>query len=401
MKKMTTKRAGIFGAAIMAFMAMAAMAEEPCVFTRQRLFSGFDGKLCKIQPSIATDGKGCAILGFQKLLLTGMDVFYGQYLSKSTDGGKTWSEPVVQTALADTHENGLRVARYATVRYAFGKKKWYAIGMAQLYENDSVPFQKYVDGRAYGTPIYVSLDVEKGMFTKYSTLPFPFEYEMALPFGQALECENGDMLLPFYFRPIGAGKKSQCVIVRYAFDGDGMKIVAAGTPVKCDSLARGLGEPSLMRFCGKVYMTMRSNETGMWCESSDEGLSFSEPREWTWTDGTNIGNKNTQQHWLSAEGGAYLAYTREDRTNGHVFRNRAPIFMARFDPERGGIVRDSEFPLVPELGARLGNFCVAGDGSGGSWLVTAEWMQPAGCERYGADNSIWLVKTEGGAGKAQ
>ena len=378
----------------------AAFAEKPCVFTRQRLFPGYDGKLCKIQPTIATDGKGVAILGFQKLLLSGMDVFYGQYLSKSVDGGKTWSEPVMQTALADTYENGCRVARYATVRYAFGKKKWFAIGMAQLYDGDRRPFQKYVDGRPYGTPIYVSLDAEKGMFTKYSTLPFPFEYEMALPFGQSLECEKGDILLGIYFRPIGAGKKSQVVTVRYRFDGDAMEIVAAGVPVKCDRLKRGLGEPSLVRSGDKVYMTLRSDESGMWCESSDGGLTFSGLREWSWTGGTSIGNRNTQQHWVSANGGIYLAYTREDRTNSHVFRNRAPIFMARFDPSKGGLVRDSECILVPELGARLGNFCVVGDGSGGSWLVTAEWMQPAGCERYGADNSIWFVKTDGGVAAA-
>ena len=372
------------------------LAEAPFSFSRQRLFPGFDGNLCKVQPSIATDGKGVAILGFQKLLLSGSDVFYGQFLSKSVDGGRTWSEPVEQTALADTHENGLRVARYATVRYAFRRAKWYAIGMAQLYKGDKKPFQKYVDGRPYGTPIFVSLDAEKGAFTGYRTLPFPFEYEMALPFGQALECENGDVIMPFYFRPIGAGKKSQCVTVRYAFDGDGMKVVEVGTPVKCDSLARGMGEPSLARLGGKVYMTVRSDEAGMWCESGDGGLSFSEPRAWTWTDGRRIGNKNTQQHWLSCGGGLFLAYTREDRTNGHVFRNRAPIFSARFDPVCGGLVRDSEMPIVPELGARLGNFCVANDGASGSWLVTAEWMQPKGCERYGSDNSLWLVKTRGG-----
>lgn len=372
------------------------LAEASFSFSRQRLFPGFDGKLCKIQPSIATDGKGVAILGFQKLLLSGCDVFYGQFLSKSVDGGMTWSEPVEQAALADTHENGLRVAHYATVRYAFKRAKWYAIGMAQLYEGDKRPFQKYVDGRPYGTPIFVSLDAEKGAFTGYRTLPFPFEYEMALPFGQALECENGDVIMPFYFRPIGAGKKSQCVTVRYAFDGDGMKVVAAGTPVKCDSLARGVGEPSLARLGGKVYMTVRSDEAGMWCVSCDGGLSFSEPCAWTWTDGRRIGNKNTQQHWMPCGGGLFLAYTREDRTNRHVFRNRAPIFAARFDPVCGGLVRDSEVTIVPELGARLGNFCVANDGASGCWLVTAEWMQPRGCERYGSDNSLWLVKTRGG-----
>lgn len=367
-------------------------------FSRRRLFPGFDGKLCKIQPSIATDGE-TVLLGFQKLLLTGSDVFYGQFLSKSADGGKSWSEPVEQKALADTHENGCRAAHYATVRYSRAHRKWFALGMSQLYKNDKVPLLQCVDGRPYGTPIYVSVDAEKGSFTGYKPLPFPFRYEMALPFGQMLECENGDLLACFYFCPPGAGRKEQCVTVRYAFERDGLRIVKAGLPVVRNDLVRGVCEPSLARFGNRVYMTLRSDEMGLWCESDDGGFTFSKPRPWTWTDGVRIGNKNTQQHWIPFGRALFLAYTRETGTNAHVFRNRAPIFMARFDPVCGGLVQSTEFPLVPELGARLGNFCVDSPVDGGSvsqsWLVTAEWMQPAGCERYGADNSIWFVKVYG------
>ena len=360
-------------------------------FTRQRLFPGFDGKLCKIQPSIATDGRGVALLGFQKLLLTGSDVFYGQYLSKSADGGRTWSEPVVQEALADTWEDGFRVARYATIRHSATNDRWYALGMTQLFQDDKVPYQKCVNGRPYGTPIQVSVDAERGVFTGYKTLDFPFECEMALPFGQALECENGDVIMPFYMRTPGSGAQRQCVTVRYRFRGDDLEVVAAGAPIARNDLVRGIGEPSLARLGGKVFITLRSDEAGLWAESDDNGMTFSAPRPWTWTDGEPIGNRNTQQHWIPCGNALYLAYTRETATNGHVFRNRAPIFMARFDPALGGLVRETEFPLVPELGARLGNYCVA-DAPGESWLVTAEWMQPQGCERYGSDNSIWLVK---------
>ena len=360
-------------------------------FTRQRLFPGFDGKFCKIQPSIATDGHGTALLGFQKLLLTGSDVFYGQFLSKSADGGRTWSEPVAQTALADTWEGDIRVARYATIRHAARAGKWFALGMEQLYKDDKLPFQECVDGRPYGRPIQVSVDIGKGCFTGYRPLPFPLDYELALPFGQALEWDNGDILVPFYYCPPGAGHRSRCVTVRYAFRGDSLEGVEAGTPVARDDLDRGIGEPSLARLGDKVYMTLRSDEMGQWCESDDGGLTFSAPRPWMWTDGTPIGNRNTQQHWICCGESLFLAYTRETPTNGHVFRNRAPIFMAEFDAERGGLVRETEFPLVPELGARLGNYCVA-DADGESWLVTAEWMQPQGCERYGSDNSLWLVK---------
>ena len=367
------------------------LAPVPYDFTRQRLFPGFDGRFCKIQPTIATDGGGTALLAFQKLLLTGSDVFYGQFLTKSVDGGRTWSEPVEQRSIADTWENGFRVARYGTVRYnrAFGK--WFALGMAQLYKDDKVPFLQYVDGRRYGTPIQVFVDGESGCFTGYRTLPFPFDCEMAMPFGQALEEKNGDILMPFYFRPVGAGQRGRCVTMRYAFRGDALEVVGVGAPVVRDDLGRGISEPSLARLGGKVFLTLRSDETGLWCESDDGGLTFSAPRPWTWTDGAPIGNRNTQQHWIRCGEGLFLAYTRETPANGHVFRNRAPIYMARFDPHCGGLVRETEFPLVPELGARLGNFCVT-DVEDGAWLITAEWMQPQGCERYGSDNSLWLVK---------
>lgn len=358
--------------------------------SRRRLFPGFDGKTCKVQPSVAFDGKGNALLAFQRLLLSGSDVFYGQFLSKSADGGRTWSEPAEQTDIAGGWIDGLRSARYATVRYAPKTDRWFALGMEQLYQDDMVPFQRYVGGRRYGMPIQVSVDVAQGRFTGFRELPFPFECEMAMPFGQALECENGDILTPFYFRPVGAGPKSRCVTVRYGWQDDGFGVVRAGVPLCRDDLVRGICEPSLARLGGRTFLTLRSDEAGMWCESADGGLSFSQPRIWTWTDGTPIGNRNTQQHWIVCGESLFLAYTRETAANGHVFRNRAPVFMSLFDPERGGLVRETEFPLVPELGARLGNFCVDED-AGASWLVTAEWMQPQGCERYGSDNSIWLV----------
>jgi hypothetical protein len=56
--------------------------------------------------------------------------------------------------------------------------------------------------------------------------------------------------------------------------------------------------------------------------------------------------------------------------------------------------------LVPELGARLGNFFVEEVSKKESWVITAEWMQTTApdhfdwkqCVKYGSDNSLWLVK---------
>lgn len=361
-------------------------------FTRQRLFPGFDGRLCKVQPMIASDGRGTVLLSFQKLLLAGSDVFYGQFVSKSVDGGRTWGEPVEQTALADTRdEAGHRVAHYATVYYSARNAKWFAIGNNERYADDRTPLRKVVDGRPMMEPYYVSVDPGTGAFTGYRPLDFPLPYVLCKPFGQIAELDDGDLLLGFYYRPKpDRGAKTACVTVRYRFDGDALKVVEAGTPVTRFDLARGVGEPSLARFGGRFYLTLRSDEVGLFATSED-GLRFSEPRPWSFDDGRLIGNRNTQQHWVVGPDALYLAYTREGANNDHVFRNRAPIFLAQFDPVRECLLRHTETPLVPELGARLGNFCVASSGAE-QWLVTAEWMQPAGCAKYGSDNSFWLVK---------
>lgn len=50
--------------------------------------------------------------------------------------------------------------------------------------------------------------------------------------------------------------------------------------------------------------------------------------------------------------------------------------MAKFDAENMCLVKSTEVILVPELGARLGNFNVANISEKEKWLLTAEWMQP-------------------------
>ena len=197
--------------------------------------------------------------------------------------------------------------------------------------------------------------------------------------------------MPFYFKPHGvAGAKTRVVTVRYRLAESNLVVMAAGTPVGRDDLRRGLGEPSLAKLGTKYYLTFRSDESGFVSES-DDGLSFSVPRPWTWDGKVSIGNRNTQQHWVKLGNALFLAYTREGAGNDHVFRHRAPIFLAQFDPVRLCLLKETERTLVPELGTRLGNFCVT-DAGDEQWLVTAEWMQPRGCERYGSDNSLWLVR---------
>ena len=136
--------------AALACMDLSAVPDEVS-YSRQRLFSGFDGKTCKIQPSIATDGSGTVLLAWQNLLLTGSDVFYGESMAKSTDGGKTFAPGVDQKIFADTWEGKIRTTYYGTVNYSKRNRRWYGLGAAQRYVNDKVPMLKSVEARRSAT----------------------------------------------------------------------------------------------------------------------------------------------------------------------------------------------------------------------------------------------------------
>jgi hypothetical protein len=96
----------------------------------------------------------------------------------------------------------------------------------------------------------------------------------------------------------------------------------------------------------------------------------------------------------------YLVYTRRNANNDHIFRHRAPLFIAQVDPEKLCVIRETEQILVPERGARLCNFGVVRVSENESWVAVTEWMQAkapnqydyAACEKYGSDNCIYLAK---------
>ena len=359
-------------------------------FSRTRLFPGFDGKFCKVCPSVASDGGKNQLIAYQKLLLSGSDVVYGMLMTKSIDGGKTFSEHLVQTEIADVYHDGLRTAYSAFLHYHKHSRRWFALGCSEDYADDSLPIVRA--GTSLTMPMFYPVDFENCRIKKGQILPMPFPVIGAVPMGQIIEEENGDILVPFSFttdeHPIGS-----LLTARYRLTDTGITLVEAGMPIVTHTLARGYAEPSIAKLNGKYYMTIRTDEMGMFAVS-DDGLTFAEPRPWTWEDGSLIGNCNTQQHWIVSQNGLFLAYTRSGAHNDHVFRNRAPIFMARFDEERGCLLRDTEVILVPELGARLGNFAAFEPTDKEAWLITAEWMQPAGCEAYGSDNSLWLAKVQ-------
>ena len=154
---------------------------------------------------------------------------------------------------------------------------------------------------------------------------------------------------------------------------------------------RGLGETSLTRFNGEYFMTIRNDKKGFVTRSKD-GLHFEQIQPWTFDDGIELGNYNTQQHWVTHSEGLFLIYTRRGADNDHVFRHRAPLFMARVDTKTLQVIRGTEEILVTERGARLGNFGITDINKNETWVTVAEWMQPRGVEKYGSDGSVFVAK---------
>ena len=188
------------------------------------------------------------------------------------------------------------------------------------------------------------------------------------------------------------------LILRCSFDGENLSLLECGDPLAVSD-PRGLCEPSVFGFGGWYCLAMRNDLRGYVSRSRD-GLHYEEPRVLCFDDGTESGNYNTQQHWLSCGGKLYLVYTRRGAGNDHVFRHRAPLFIAEFDPERMCLIRATERIAVPERGARLGNFCCAQLPDGNAWVVASEWMQTTApdhrdwrrCMSYGSDNSIFIAR---------
>jgi hypothetical protein len=220
---------------------------------------------------------------------------------------------------------------------------------------------------------------------------------------QRVDLENGDILLPSYAGLLKTARgrfsfQGIAFVMRCSFDGRTLRYAEHGDTLTMPT-GRGFTEPSLVRFGDQYLMTLRNDEHN-YVTSGKDGLHFGDVRRLEFDDGSDLGSYNTQTHWLTLSDRLYLVYTRRGANNDHVFRHRAPLFIARFDPHRLCVVRKTEMIAIPERGARLGNFGITRISGQESWITVAEWMQttapnphdPTICEKYGSNNSIFVAK---------
>jgi hypothetical protein len=358
----------------------------------------FDGERCwchpraGIVPGAGKDGRPRVVMTMNTLHLSGSDVFQAMHSLKTDDLGETWTEPRELTTLAPRTETIDGQERpIAASDFWPG---WHAASKTLLGTGHSVvytPEWKVVPTRPRHT-VYSTYDPEADDWSPWRKLEMPDPVKFANAGAgctQRYDLPDGTILLPFYFTP--PESNAQVAVARCRFDGRTLQYIEHGSELKIDDNTRGLHEPSLARFDNRFFLTIRNDRRGFVTTSRD-GIHYEPIRPWTFDDGSDLGNYNTQQHWVTHPGGLFLVYTRRGAGNDHVFRHRAPLFMAQVDPDRLCVIRETEQILVPERGARLGNFGVTDVSENETWVTVSEWMQPKGVEKHGSDGSVFVAR---------
>jgi lysophospholipase L1-like esterase len=359
---------------------------------------GYDGKTCWVHPRAgAIPGMTpSVVLTMQKLLLSGSDIFYALNDTRSDDLGSTWS-PIrehSQTLERRKESNGIEICPSDfTPKFHAESGKLIGIGHNVRYRDNKV-----IHDRQRET-VWSVYDDQARSWMPWATLQMPDEPKFFCAGAgcvQRFDLENGDILLPIYFKA-EKDKFYRTTVLRCSFDGTTLKYLEHGTELALES-GRGVYEPSLTRCAGKFYLTLR-NDTAGYVATSADGLHFGPIQPWKFDDGSELGNYNTQQHWVTHRDRLYLVYNRQGAHNDHVARHRAPLFMAEVDQKTLTVKRRTESILVPERGARLGNFAITEVSENETWVTVAEWMQTwvpniiiQPDNAFGADNTVWAAR---------
>lgn len=369
------------------------------------VMSGYDRQTFWSQSRAGIIPGRTAVLTTQKAEIGGCDVYHAIHSLRSTDGGRTWSAPAPQDTL------GRRaLPDGGWVCPCDGTPAWHAPSGTLLATGHTArygPDNRLAPEPRRRAPWYSVYDEGADAWAAWRTLALPEDpawWNWGAGCTQRVDLEDGTLLLPIYGK--GRDNTDRCHsarVLRCAFDGHDLTVLEIGPPLTHD-VPRGFCEPSLTRFGGRFYLTLRNDEAG-YVATSDDGLQFGAPQPWCFDDGQALGNYNTQQHWVTHSDALFLVYTRRGADNDFVMRNRAPLFLAQVDPEQLCIRRETEQIVAPNRGARLGNFGTTTVSPQESWIVVSEFMQRPDqdgmpgwqlSERYGGNNTTFLTRLRWG-----
>ncbi len=365
----------------------------------------YDGKRCwchpraGIVPAAGENAQPRVVMTMNTLDVSGSDVFKAVYGMQTDDLGAKWSTPAESPNLAVRHETIGGQRRPVAVSDFW--PHWHAKSKTLLGTGHTVvytPEWKVSHSRPRHTS-FSSYDPATSQWSDWMKMEMPAgdKFENAgAGCTQRFDLDDGSILLPFYFSP--QGENSRVAVARCTFDGKTLSFQKHGNELSVDDQTRGLHEPSITRFGDDFFLTIRNDKRGFVTRAKD-GLNFEPLRIWRFDDGSELGNYNTQQHWVTHSDALYLVYTRRGANNDHVFRHRAPLFLGQVDPKTLRVIRKTEQILVPERGARLGNFGVTPVSEHETWVTVSEWMQTWGPNyvlpvdnKYGSNGSVFVAR---------
>ena len=322
------------------------------------------------------------VLTTQKKITRGVDAFYSRFESTSNNLGKTWAElvEIPSTRREIIHPAGDKA-------YADSTPQWHAVTGSVLSIGVIIPYgmrNPWGSGRTDPEPIFPDFSrprkiaymvrLSTGQWSKVKMLKLPSDFaEYHAPASsQRYDLGNGNILLPVCCQR-GDNPKYICVL-ECRFDGKLLEYIRQGHDIRLPGSGKvaGLAEPSLTYFQNQYFMTLR-NQKSAYVTISKDGLNFVEPKIWRWNNGEPIDSYSTQQHWVTHSDGLFLVYTRRGVTSKGIFNSRAPLYIAKVDPDRLCVIKSTERVLFPNKGYPLGNFGVTTVNEKETIVITTEW----------------------------
>ena len=316
------------------------------------IWEGKQSRACWFHPKVAST-KDRLVMTVQ--LLTASDVMHQPHFSESMDGGKTWSKRQPIPALGRIVLGGgfEDVVSDVVPEYHAKTDVILCLGQDVHYKDEKLIRP--------GEDRWIRYFVRKadGSWTQPRKLEFDHpEASMVMSAGcsQRWTLASGDVLVPVTMLAKRADHAVSTLLC--SFDGQTLRAKELGKILKLP-VKRGLLEPSICRFDGRYWLTIRAEDERGHFASSQDGLSWESLETYRFDDGAPLITSTTQQHWILHKEALYLAYTRKDVSNEKVFRWRTPTYMAEFDTKRKVLLKGTERILVPRDGdAMHGNFHV-------------------------------------------
>ncbi|MEZ6045615.1 MAG: exo-alpha-sialidase [Planctomycetaceae bacterium] len=340
-------------------------------------------------PGLGRDGNIAAILMLQKHLHTS-DFYSGLSYMTTYDGGHVWSGTIRPKELDWIPDGEVNISACDMT------PGWHASSGMVLAVGAEVRYNKKGDQlsdikRAHQSA-YTVYNPSTKMWSPLRRVEMPedskFDYARSAC-AQWVTLPDGSVLLPFYIG-VSDAVPYKVTVARFSFDGQDLKYIEHGNEMELN-VVRGLCEPSITIYQDKYFLTLRNDEKG-YVTTSEDGLNYEPIQTWTFDDGTELGSYNTQQHWATHQDGLFLCYTRRGAENDHIFRHRAPLFIAQVNPNTLQVVRATEQVLIPERGATLGNFGVTQMSPEETWVTVSEGIFTETARKSAATGATWLTR---------